>query len=239
MAQRLSKSLLQSRRQTKGGNSIGSTRCGNMNFQWGERTYIMGIGNISSDPFPGDSIAEPGQSTAYLSLGSNMGERMQNLADALDMLAHKVKINNLSSIYETEPVGFTKQPRFLNAVCRISTKLEPLQLLIVAKTIETKLGRVPSFPDAPRPMDIDILFYDRLIIHGKALIIPHPRLISRAFVLVPLAEIASRFSHPELGKTINELLDDLGKIEGVTKFAEAAQVAPRRQDVPGICRKGF
>jgi len=151
------------------------------------------------------------------------------------MLAQKLKVEQVSSIYETVPVGYEQQPLFLNAVCCISTNLSPEELLNLAKEIESQLGRVPSFPNAPRPIDIDILFYDNKVIKGKDLTIPHPRLVERAFVLVPLAEIASEKIHPESKRTVGELLNDLGISAGVRRYAGAEEIMDRRQDVSSIC----
>ena len=172
--------------------------------------------------------------TVYLGLGSNLGDRKQNLARALELLSQHLKIEQVSSIYETEPVGYEQQPLFLNAVCRISTELDPEKLLRLAKEIEAKLGRTPSFPNAPRPIDIDILLYGDEVFSDKELTIPHPRLAERAFVLVPLAEMAPDLVHPENRKTIRNLLGDLGNATGVRKWAEAKEII-RRQDVSSIC----
>ncbi len=175
--------------------------------------------------------------TVYLGLGSNLGNRKQKLAQALEMLSQQAEIEQVSSVYETEPVGFIEQPLFLNAVCRISTSLSPTKLLAFAKKIESTLGRVPSFANAPRPIDIDILFYGNRTIRSNALAVPHPRLIQRAFVLVPLAEIAPDLIHPESKKTIKELLDSLGNDEGVRRWSEASAIIGkrRRRHVSGIC----
>jgi 2-amino-4-hydroxy-6-hydroxymethyldihydropteridine diphosphokinase len=173
--------------------------------------------------------------TAYIGLGSNLGDRKQNLAQALKLMPKHLVIEQISCIYETEPVGYEQQPLFLNAVCRISTELSPQQLLGLAKEIEAKLGRMPGFPNAPRPIDIDILFYGDKVFSDKELTIPHPRLAERAFVLVPLAEIAPGLVHPENGKTVRELLDDLGAVADVRKWAEAEEIVIRRQDVSSFC----
>ena len=171
--------------------------------------------------------------TSYLGLGSNLGDRKQNLAKALELLSPETTVEKLSSIYETEPVGYQPQPLFLNAVCRISTELNPRQLLRLANKIEAKLGRMPSFPNAPRPIDIDILLYDNEVFGSKELTVPHPRLAERAFMLVPLAEIVPDLVHPENRKTVKELLDDLGTVTGVRQWAEAEEIM-RRQDVSSI-----
>lgn len=156
--------------------------------------------------------------TAYLGLGSNLGDRKQNLAQAIELLSQKVTIDRISSTYETEPVGYEEQPLFLNAVCRVSTNLSPQQLLILAKEIESKLGRVSSFRNASRPIDIDILLYDYEVIKTPDLVVPHPRLTERAFVLIPLVEIAPDLVYPESGKSIGELVNSLKESAGVRKW---------------------
>jgi 2-amino-4-hydroxy-6-hydroxymethyldihydropteridine diphosphokinase len=171
--------------------------------------------------------------TAYLGLGSNLGDRNQNLAQALELMSKHAVVEQVSSIYETEPVGYQPQPLFLNAVCRISTELKPKQLLRLAKKIEAKLGRMPGLPNAPRPIDIDILFYGEEVLSSKELTVPHPRLVERAFVLVPLAEIVPDLVHPGSGKTIKKLLDNLGHVTGVRQWADAEEIM-RRQDVSSI-----
>ena len=147
----------------------------------------------------------------YLCLGANLGEREKNLAQALTLLSQKVKLEKVSSIYESEPIGYKEQPFFLNLACQIGTDLTPEELLHLAKTIEGKMGRVHSFRNAPRPIDIDIILYDDQIIDTHDLTIPHPRMIERAFVLVPLAEIAPAVVHPEAGRSIAELAASVAK----------------------------
>jgi len=153
----------------------------------------------------------------YLGLGSNMGNRQDNLDKAIGFLSQRLRVGKVSSVYETEPVGNPNQPRFLNLVCQVYTTLAPRELLNLAKGIESKLGRVPSQSNAPRPIDIDILFYGDQVIETPELVIPHPRLVERAFVLVPLAEITPDLRHPVIGKPIEELLRVTGT-QGVLKF---------------------
>ncbi len=162
--------------------------------------------------------------TVYLGLGSNLEDRQGNLARAIELLSQQVKMEQVSSLYETEPVGYSEQPQFLNAVCRASTSLTPRELLTLAKEIETRLGRLPSFPNAPRPIDVDILLYGDQVSESPELTIPHPRLTQRAFVLVPLAEIAPSVVHPENGKTALELLADAAGLEGVRRWGERKEV---------------
>jgi len=154
----------------------------------------------------------------YLGLGSNMGNRQDNLDTALDFLSQRLRVDKVSSVYDTEPVGNPNQPRFLNLVCQVYTTLAPAGLLTLAKGIESKLGRALGKSNAPRPIDIDILFYGDQVIETPELVIPHPRLAERAFVLVPLAEIAPDLRHPVTGKTIKELLRGLTETQDVLKF---------------------
>ena len=157
--------------------------------------------------------------TVYLGLGSNLGERGLHLSQAMDFLSQRIKIEKESPIYDTAPVGNPNQPRFLNMVIRVSTRLPANTLLFMAKGIEAKLGRVPV--DTPRPIDIDILFYgDQIINNPPQLIVPHPRLAERAFVLVPLADIAPDLLHPVKKKTIKQLLAEVEGKEGVIPWGD-------------------
>jgi len=156
--------------------------------------------------------------TVYLGLGSNMGNRQGNLDRALDLLSQRLRAGQVSSVYDTEPVGNISQPRFLNLVCQVYTRLAPLELLALAKGVELKLGRAPGTSNAPRPIDIDILFYGDQVVATPELVIPHPRLAERAFVLIPLAEIAPDLVHPVSGKTIRDLLQGVTETQGVLRW---------------------
>ncbi len=160
----------------------------------------------------------------YLCLGSNLGDRESNLRAALEALRAEVTIERLSSVYETEPVGYLEQPRFLNMVCSGVTGLDPLALLSVVKRIEASLGRVPSFRNGPRLIDIDILLYDDRVIATGELIIPHPRMIERAFVLVPLIEIAPELVHPATGQRISDLVPSVTNLREVRKWGDVSSI---------------
>lgn len=156
----------------------------------------------------------------YLALGTNLGDRVANLRAARDALPPAVVVEACSSIYETPPWGYTEQSAFLNQVLRGRTRRLPQSLLAYLKRTENQLGRQKSFRYGPRLIDIDILYYDQLVLQSESLTIPHPHMAQRAFVCVPLAEIAPNLRHPVLGVTSQELLSGLD-INGVTLYAEA------------------
>jgi 2-amino-4-hydroxy-6-hydroxymethyldihydropteridine diphosphokinase len=157
--------------------------------------------------------------TVYLGLGSNLEDRRQHLDMAMDFLKERLKIEKISPVYDTAPIDLPGQPRFLNMVIQVSTRLNPTTLLFVAKGIEAKLGRVPI--DTPRPIDIDILFYgDQIINTPPQLVVPHPRLVERAFVLVPLADIAPELVHPGNKKTVKQMMEVVGGKEEVKLWAD-------------------
>jgi 2-amino-4-hydroxy-6-hydroxymethyldihydropteridine diphosphokinase len=156
----------------------------------------------------------------YLGLGSNLGDRMGNLKSAVEKLSKKVTINKISSVYETEPLYNTEQPMFLNAVIKGVTSLAPPELLSLVKGIESALGRQTGFRNGPRIIDIDILFYGDRIIQTEELTVPHPRITERAFVLVPLAEIAPKLVHPQLKREVRDLLAEVKGKDGVRKIGK-------------------
>jgi 2-amino-4-hydroxy-6-hydroxymethyldihydropteridine diphosphokinase len=142
----------------------------------------------------------------YLGLGTNLGDRLANLQHAAAALPPQVNVLRVSSIYETEPWGFRDQPAFLNQVLEARTRLAPEALLRYLKQIEQQLGRRPTFRYGPRLVDLDILFYGDQVINLPDLVVPHPHLAERAFMLVPLSELAPTLRHPVSGLTIQEML---------------------------------
>ena len=148
----------------------------------------------------------------YIGIGSNLGDREGNIEKALTLLKeHKdIQVLAVSAFIETDPEGGSPQGKFLNGAVQLDTDLMPLDLLSQLKIIERRLGRGKSEPNSPRPMDLDILFYDDVVIvEGKNLTIPHPRLTERMFVLQPLLEIAPDLVHPRLNQSIKELVNVL------------------------------
>jgi GTP cyclohydrolase-4 len=188
----------------------------------------MSLDTILSPLFP-QQRASTAAHRVYLALGSNQGDRRGNLAAAFQRLREVVDIDALSSVYETEPVGYLDQPRFLNMVCSGNTALSAQALLQTTQDIEVAIGRQPTFRNGPRPIDIDILFFDDLCIREENLTLPHPRMTERAFVLVPLAEIAPDVKDPVSGKTVRELLTQVPQ-DGVVKLASSLRI-PLDRDI--------
>ncbi|MBN2339359.1 MAG: 2-amino-4-hydroxy-6-hydroxymethyldihydropteridine diphosphokinase [Acidobacteria bacterium] len=145
--------------------------------------------------------------TAWISAGSNVGDRWAQLGRAIAALEACGRVIAVSSCYETEPVGYGDQPWFLNLAAGLETRLTPHQLLSFCQSIELAQGRVRPFPNAPRTLDLDILLYGDLILDLPDLVLPHPRLADRRFVLEPLAEIAPLLRHPVLNRSVRQLLE--------------------------------
>jgi 2-amino-4-hydroxy-6-hydroxymethyldihydropteridine diphosphokinase len=156
--------------------------------------------------------------TVYLALGSNLGDRLANLRQAIVSLTPQMELKSKSQVYETPPWGYEDQPKFLNQVVKVITYLDPEPLLKHIKRLEVALGRQESFPNGPRLIDIDILFYDDLVLSKPSIVIPHPRLQERGFVLLPLMDIAPDLVHPVSHKTVREMAA-LCNFVGIERFA--------------------
>jgi 2-amino-4-hydroxy-6-hydroxymethyldihydropteridine diphosphokinase len=160
--------------------------------------------------------------TTYLGLGTNLGDRLAQLRQALDLLhaTRGIRIGNVSSVYETAPVGYLDQPDFFNLVCEVQTTLSPLQLLHSAQAVEQALHRERIVRWGPRTMDIDLLLYSSEIVQQPELLIPHPRMHERAFVLVPLAELAPQLRLPGIEQTLAALLEKLPDEQSIKRASE-------------------
>ena len=157
------------------------------------------------------------ENTAYISLGSNIGNRYDNLVNAINQLVSYpvIRLVNISSVYETDPVGYVDQDLFLNMVIKVQTSLSALELLDLCLKIEVELGRKREIKWGPRTIDLDILTFNQENIESEKLHVPHPRMLERAFVLVPLVEIDENLRLPGVDKPLNILLDELPDKEGV------------------------
>lgn len=157
---------------------------------------------------------------AYVGLGSNIGDKSKNIQTALELLdqSDTIEVVKTSSFYETEPVGYENQDWFVNAVAELETNLSPQELLNTLLRIEQDMGRKRDIRWGPRVIDLDLLLYDQLCLDTPDLVIPHPRMHERAFVLVPLAEIAFNIIHPLLNKTIGRILEEFNSSKTIRLF---------------------
>lgn len=157
---------------------------------------------------------------AYIGIGSNLGDKRSQCEKAISEILRidRHKLLAKSSMFKTQPVGYTRQDWFVNGVLKIETDLEAPELLRTLKTIESKLGRTETFRWGPRTIDLDILFFDDIEIDTEELQIPHPQIQNRQFVLIPLAEIDRNLVHPVLKRTVQQLLDDSKEDQGVERI---------------------
>ncbi len=164
---------------------------------------------------------EPQKTELFLALGTNLGDRLLNLETAKTKLSTKIAITQSSSVYETPPWGYLPQPAFLNQVLKASNLLDPFELLQFVKGIEQKMGRAKTFRNGPRLIDIDILVFGDQVIDTPDLVIPHPRMLERGFVLVPLAEIAPDLIIPGTQLSIKDHLQKIDQ-DGIHKIQALA-----------------
>jgi 2-amino-4-hydroxy-6-hydroxymethyldihydropteridine diphosphokinase len=178
-----------------------------------------------------DRACEP--ATAYVGFGANVGDREEMIIQALVLLANSehIKIGAVSSLYETEPVGYKHQAEFLNGVVEISTVTSPMELLNFLLIVEAKLGRTRRFRWGPRTIDLDILLFDGVVIDSEALTVPHPELANRRFVLEPLAELAPQARVPGSGKKVIELLKETSDTSNIRLYKKSADVEHRLEKV--------
>jgi len=176
------------------------------------------LGDVQ-EPAPVPKLSSPVK-RVFLSLGSNLGDRVANISKALEQLAAVgVAITRVSSLYKTEPMDFRPQAWFVNCVAEAETRLMPMQLLHAVKTVERALGRRTGVAKRPRAIDIDILLYESVVVRSAALNIPHERLAERRFVLLPLRELAGNIRHPVTKRTVYEMLAEAGDTSQVVRIA--------------------
>jgi 2-amino-4-hydroxy-6-hydroxymethyldihydropteridine diphosphokinase len=154
---------------------------------------------------------------AYIGIGSNVGDKKANCLKGIELLAEAGRVVRVSSLYYTEPVGFKEQEDFINAVVGLETDFPPADLLSICHSIENRLGRIRTLRWGPRTLDLDILLYGELVMDQPDLVIPHPMMSARKFVLIPLAEIAPHAVHPGLNKSAAQLLQELRNSHTVIK----------------------
>ena len=175
------------------------------------------------EPKPAEFVPPRVAKRVYLSLGSNRGDRAANLRRAIAHLGDSgVQVQQVSSFYKTEPVDFAPQAWYLNCAVEATTEFMPMQLLKVVKSVERALGRRPGVSKGPRPIDIDILLYENVVVRTAALTIPHERMHERRFVLAPLREVAPSVRHPVSKRTVTEMLQDTPDMSQVVRYKETA-----------------
>ena len=162
---------------------------------------------------------------AYIGLGSNLGDKKANCRKALELLAEECRVVRVSSLYHTDPVGYIEQEEFVNAVAAVETDRSPSGLLALCHAIEGRLGRTRTVHWGPRTIDLDILLYGDVVLEQPDLVIPHPLMAERMFVLAPLAEIDPDLMHPVLHKTALQLLHDVRKEHGVMRCKPDGQTS--------------
>jgi 2-amino-4-hydroxy-6-hydroxymethyldihydropteridine diphosphokinase len=156
--------------------------------------------------------------SVYIGLGSNLGDRVENLRDAVHRLGAIIHVEQVSQLYVAAPLGYVRDDAYINAALHGRTTMTPMDLLGMMQSIETAMGRRPGVQYGPRPIDLDMLFYDSIQMETLKLTIPHPRLAERAFVLKPLADIAPNLMHPVLYYTVTQLLQDAEDAEQVQLY---------------------
>jgi 2-amino-4-hydroxy-6-hydroxymethyldihydropteridine diphosphokinase len=165
-------------------------------------------------------MSRPAMPAVLLSLGANQGDRAANLRAAVAGLGRFLDMRAVSAVYETAPMYETDQPAFLNLAVVAGTDLPPAALLAALKALERRLGRLPTTRFGPRPIDIDIVFYDDRMIDAPDLTIPHPAMAERGFVLAPAADVAPAWRHPADGLTVAEMLASLGPLGDVRRWED-------------------